>query len=136
MADSHDPAVLGPCDAFEAIRERFDDERVVTDGVKTIRNVFKQAFAVMKDAGGAAVNRLGSLNAPSPERQTDSLMAEADTKNGLIEFFDDAPADAEITRIFGSARSRRDDDVVEIEAIQLFPGKFIVADQNRLRAGD
>ena len=81
VADAHDDAVVGFGGDGEFARQRFavDDEGVVARGGERVGEFAKDAFGVVMDGAGFAVEEFGRANDFPTECRADGLMAETYT---------------------------------------------------------
>src|SRR5262245_58187235 len=101
MAEAHNHAILRFSADFERRRDRRDHEGVITSRLKSLRQAFEQAFAVMKDLADFSVHQRRRANDLAAEYFADGLMPQADSKDrrGLVVALDN---------LFGDSRVRRD----------------------------
>ena len=81
VADAHDDAVVGFGGDGEFAGHGFtvDDQRVVTRGGEGVREFAEDAFGVVMDGAGFAVEEFGRANDFPAECCADGLMAETNT---------------------------------------------------------
>ena len=107
VADRHQRAVIGPGDRLELGRQRrLDDQRVVADGAKALRDAGEQPIAAMKDPADPAVDDLRRAHDAAAAHVREPLMAEADAEHGDLALCERRPPDAEIALALGATRPR------------------------------
>src|SRR5215211_6264894 len=134
MFDCHRYAAGGGCLAERWWERVLQGERVVAGGFEGAGDIGEEVGAVVLDLHYAAVHRLWRLRHLSPLPPTDALMAEADAEERLFAAADRLGGDAEVSRRVRAPRSRGDDDVVELQALQLIPRRLVIPHHERLHA--
>src|SRR5688572_26569701 len=82
----HDFAVVGPRRDFQAIRQgrSLDDKRVITRGLKRIRQAAKHAVRIVLDRGCLAVHDLRRMHDFAAESLSYRLVPETDAQDGYM----------------------------------------------------
>jgi hypothetical protein len=128
VADAHDDAVLGFGGDGEFAGERFsfDDQRVIAGGGERVGEFAEDAFGIVLDRAGLAVEKFGSADHFATESGADRLVTEADSEDWEFagESADQVDADAGILRGAGAGR---DYDALGFAASDFVYGNFVVA---------
>ena len=104
VADRHQRAVVCPGDRFQLGRQcRLDDQRVVADRTKALRDAGEQPVAAMKDPADPAVDDLRRGHDAAAAHVREALMAEADAEHGDLALRERRPPDAEVALALGAA---------------------------------
>ena len=84
MTEAHDDAVVGFGSDGEFARQgfSFDNQRVITGGGERVGKFAENAFAVVMDLAGLAVEKLRGTNDFPAEGGADGLVAEANPEDG------------------------------------------------------
>src|SRR5882672_5714580 len=83
VPDAHDRAVVGPGCHLQRLRQRFGDhQRVITAGDERLLKAPEDAFPIMVNGRCLAMHQLRRANNLAAERDANTLMSEADTKDG------------------------------------------------------
>jgi hypothetical protein len=92
-----------------------DSQTVVGDHLHALRHTHEKTLAVVRDLGLLAVQDLWDERDCSSEGRRDSLMAEADSKNGEVgsALSYELSGEPKVLRPIGTTRTGREDDAVD-----------------------
>lgn len=93
---------------------RFNDETVVGDHLNLLGQASKKARLCMRDRASLTVLDLLDVANQASEGSRDALMTQADAQDGDRDLTEQLGAEAKVFASVGSARSRREDDAVEV----------------------
>ncbi len=135
--DAHHHAIVGPGAHVAVLSEAaVDRERVVAHHREVLRDAVEQPAAVVLDGAQAAMHDHRRAAHRAVEQVPEALVAEAHAEHRRLAGAQDVRAHAEVVPALGAPGAGREHDRVEVPARQRSPGDGVVADDDRLFAGD
>src|SRR5271155_2124743 len=128
VPQAHDDPVVRLRGDRQFLRQRLslDNQRVITRGCKRIIQIVKNAFAIMMNLAGLAMEQFRSADNFAAKRRANGLMSQAHAQNWEFSFQALYQLDGN-SRLLRRARPGRNHNFLWLAAFNFFHGNLVVA---------